>query len=44
MDGCYRYLSEAEVERQRAEAEQQRREQEAFLRSQGFDPDRVTGE
>jgi Uma2 family endonuclease len=37
-----RHLSEAETERQRAEAEQQRREQlEAFLRSQGFDPNQL---
>ncbi|NJK29995.1 MAG: Uma2 family endonuclease [Acaryochloris sp. SU_5_25] len=37
-----RYLSEAEAERQQKEAEQQRREQlEAFLRSQGIDPDHL---
>jgi Uma2 family endonuclease len=37
-----RYLSEAEIERQRAEIEQHRREQlEAFLRSQGFDPNHL---
>ncbi len=44
-----RHLSEAEIERQRAETERQRaeterqrREQlETFLRSQGFDPDRL---
>lgn len=37
-----RYLSEAEVERQQKEAERQRREQlEAFLRSQGFDPNHL---
>lgn len=37
-----RYLSEAELERQQKELERQRREQlEAFLRSQGFDPDQL---
>ncbi|MBE9014017.1 Uma2 family endonuclease [Pseudanabaenaceae cyanobacterium LEGE 13415] len=37
-----RYLTEAERERQQKEAERQRREQlEAFLRSQGIDPDNL---
>jgi Uma2 family endonuclease len=39
-----RHLSEAEAERRRADLEQQRRKQlEAFLRSQGIDPDQLPG-